>query len=69
MGQFGMQLPGGRAKRGASPDVYTALAAMAVVFLIAALAVMFVAGGKVSKDPGNPFSLQEEGKIVLAQPK
>jgi hypothetical protein len=68
MSQFGMQLPGGRLKRGASPDVYTALAAMAVVFLLAAIAVMFVAGKKVGKD-GSPFALQEEGRIVLPAAK
>jgi hypothetical protein len=65
MSQFGMQLPGGRLKRGASPDVYTALAALAVAFLIAACVVMFFAGQKVGKD-GQPWNLQEEGKIQLA---
>jgi len=68
MGQFGMQLPGGRLKRGASPDVYTALAALAVAFLLAAIGVMFVAGGKVGKD-GQAWGLQEEGKVVLKDVK
>lgn len=70
MSQFGMQLPGGRLRRGASPDVYTALAALAVVFLIAACVTMFFAGQKVGKD-GSPFGLQEAGpgKIQLAPAK
>jgi len=70
MSQFGMQLPGGRLKRGASPDVYTALAALAVAFLLAAIAMMAIAGGKVGKD-GQPWSLQDEGegKIVLKPAK
>jgi hypothetical protein len=70
MSQFGMQLPGGRLKRGASPDVFTALAALSVVFLIAACVVMFGAASKVSKEKGNPFALQDDtstgtGKIDL----
>jgi hypothetical protein len=68
MSQFGMQLPGGRVKRGTSPDVYTALAAMAVVFLLAASIVMYFAGKKVGKD-GNPIGLQDPAKIVLPAAK
>jgi hypothetical protein len=64
MSQFGMQLPGGRVKRGASPDVFTALAGLAVVFLAAACIVVFTAGSKVGKD-GSAFSLQDKDKIVL----
>ncbi|CAG1007388.1 hypothetical protein PHYC_03425 [Phycisphaerales bacterium] len=69
MSQFGMQMAGGRAgRRAAFPDVYTALAVVACVFLVAALAVMFSAGSKVGKD-GSPFGLQEPGKIVLPTAK
>ncbi|HYE61526.1 MAG TPA: hypothetical protein VD997_05990 [Phycisphaerales bacterium] len=68
MSQFGMQLPGGRVKRGASPDVYTALAALATAFLIAACVVMFMAGKKVGKD-GQPWSLQDPTSIKLADVK
>ena len=68
MSQFGMQTAGGRIKRGASPDVYTAMAAVAVMFLLAASVVMFfVAGPKVGKG-GNAFGLQEVGKIELKGP-
>lgn len=64
MSQFGMQMTGGRVRRAASPDVYTALAVVAAIFLVVALVVMFTAGGKVGKG-GSPFSLQETGKIEL----
>jgi len=64
MSQFGMQVPGGRVKRGASADVYTGLAAVAVLFLLAAVIVMFGAAKKVGKD-GNPIGLQDPQKVVL----
>lgn len=66
MSQFGMQMAGGRARRAASPDVYTALMLAATIFLVAAIVVMFNAGSKVGKD-GSPFGLQDAGKgaIVL----
>jgi hypothetical protein len=67
MSQFGMQVPGGRIKRGANADVYTGLAAVAVVFLIAAVAVMFRAASKVGKD--SPIGLQTPGQIVLPPAK
>jgi len=59
-----MQVPGGRMKRGASADVYTALMVMAVVFLAAACIVMWTAGGKVGKD-GSPFGLQDAKSIQI----
>jgi hypothetical protein len=62
--QFGMQMPGGRAKRGGSPDVFTGLAALAVLFLGVACFAMFQAASKVSPD-GSPFSLQDPKKITL----
>lgn len=64
MADYGMQLPGGRARRGASPDVYTGLAFAAVVFLIAACVMMWRAGTTVGVG-GSPFQLQEVGKIDL----
>ncbi|MBL8762144.1 MAG: hypothetical protein JNL50_12670 [Phycisphaerae bacterium] len=66
MSQFGMQLPGGRAKRAASPDMFTALAFIAVAFLTAACAVMWQAASHVGKD-GSPFQPQEAGNIVIKQ--
>ncbi|MFZ4575617.1 MAG: hypothetical protein ACOYN0_14570 [Phycisphaerales bacterium] len=67
MSQFGMQMPGTRMKRGASPDVYTALAVFAAAFLVGALAVMWTAATKVGKG-GSPFELQDPAKIELAAP-
>lgn len=64
MSQFGMQLPGGRGKRAASLDVYTALAFIAVAFLATACVMMWVAGAKVGVD-GSPFELQKPGSIAL----
>ncbi len=66
MSQFGMQLPGGRAKRAASPDIFTAMAFIAVAFLTAACVVMWQAASHVGKD-GNPFEPQEQGQIVIKQ--
>jgi len=64
MSQFGMQMPGGRARRNASPDVYSALAFVAVAFLVVACIMMWQAASRVGKD-GGPFGLQERGKIQL----
>jgi hypothetical protein len=64
MSQFGMQLPGGRQARSASPDVYTALMFLAVVALAAACAVLWIQASKVGKD-GSPFQLQEQGRNAL----
>jgi hypothetical protein len=59
-----MQMPGGRTKRGASPDVYTGLLVVAAVCLLAACVFMFVAAGKVGPD-GNAFDWQKSGQIKL----
>ncbi|GJQ30708.1 MAG: hypothetical protein HBSAPP03_25920 [Phycisphaerae bacterium] len=64
MSQFGMQMAGGRVRRAASPDVYTALAVVATIFLVAALVVMFNAGSRVGKG-GSPFGLQDAKRIEL----
>ena len=48
MSQFGMQMPGGRAARSASPNAYTAILAFAVVSLAVATAVMWQAGTQVA---------------------
>jgi len=68
MSQFGMQMPGARLKRSASPDVYTGLMVLATAFLLAGCVVMFGAASKVGKG-GSAFSLQEAGKIELAAQK
>jgi len=62
MSQFGMQMPGGRARRGSSPDVFAGLAALAVIFMSVACFVMYKASIKVSPD-GSPFSLQQPKAI------
>lgn len=62
-----MQMPGGRGKRAASMDIYAGLAFMAVAFLVVACVMMFLAAQKVGPD-GQPFALQESGKIKLASP-
>lgn len=64
MSQFGMQMPAARARRSASPDVYTILAVTATVFLIVACVILFQAGSKVGPN-GSAFSLQKAGQIQL----
>jgi hypothetical protein len=64
MSQFGMQMPGGRQNKGASPDVYTALMFLGVVAMGVAVAMLWVAGTKVSPD-GNPMKIQEPNNIQL----
>jgi hypothetical protein len=68
MSQFGMQMPTGRAKRGASLDAITALVGLAVVCLVAACVVIGLAGSRVGKD-GSVFGLQGKGpgEIKLKQ--
>lgn len=62
MTQFGMQMPGGRQSKGSSPDVYTALMFVGVVAMGVAVAMLWIAGTKVSPN-GNPFEIQEPHKI------
>jgi hypothetical protein len=64
MSQFGMHLPGSKAVRSASPDVFTALALVSLVFVLVATGVMFVTASKVGVD-GSPFGIQEEKNIKL----
>lgn len=65
MSQMGMQMPGGmRVRRGSSPDVYTALAAVACVCLGTAIAFVYQGASKVGKD-GSALGMQEAHKIVL----
>ena len=58
MSQFGMQMPGGRARRAASMNIYTGLLFAGVVALAVACGFMWMAASKVSPDKGNPFALQ-----------
>jgi hypothetical protein len=61
MSQFGMQMPGGRARRAGAPDVYTGIAFAAVAFLIAACVFVYMAASKVGKD-GSAFGLQDTAR-------
>jgi len=62
MSQFGMQMPGGRQNKGATPDVYTALMFVGVVAMAVAVGMLWVAGTKIAPD-GNPLKIQEPHKI------
>ncbi len=66
MSQFGMQMPGGRQQRGASPDVYTALMFLGVVAMGVAVAMLWIAASKVSPE-GNPLKIQDPSRIILGQ--
>jgi len=68
MSQFGMQMPGARLRRSASPDVYTGLMVLSTAFLLAACIIMFGAASKVGKG-GSAFTLQEAAKIEIAGAK
>jgi len=68
MSQFGMQMPGGRAKSTPTLNVYTGLLFLAVAALATATAIVWIQGGKVGPD-GNALALHEEGQpIKLASP-
>lgn len=64
MAQFGLRLPGGQTARASSLDVYTTLAFLSVVALLIATVAMYFAASRVGKE-GNPFGMQEVGKIQL----
>lgn len=64
MSQFGMQMPGARAKRAASINVYTGLLFVAVVALLAACAMAYINGTKISPD-GQPWKIHQQGRITL----
>lgn len=66
MSQFGMQMPGGRARNRTSLDVFSVLSLLAVAFMVTACVFLFLAASKVGKG-GNAFQLQEDGKIELAK--
>jgi hypothetical protein len=59
MSQFGMQNAAGARRRSSSPDIYSALAVIASLALLAAVIVMFGAASKVGPN-GNAFGIQTE---------
>ncbi len=64
MSQIGMQMPGAGSRR-AGPNVYTGLLFAALVALISACVYLgLYAMPNVGKD-GEPFGLQESGKIAI----
>lgn len=66
MSDFGMQMPGGRGARRPSPDVYTALLAVASVALLTAVVFVYLGAAKVGKG-GSAFGLQDAQRIDLAE--
>lgn len=65
MSQFGMQMPGGQARRGATMNIYTGLLFVATVALGAACVFVFLQSGHVSPNPSNPFAIQQPNSIKL----
>ncbi len=61
MSQFGMQMPGGRARQGSGVDVYTGLLLLAFAVLLLATVVMWMQGSKIAPD-GKPYAVHETGK-------
>lgn len=64
MNQMGMQMPGGKVRRGSNPDVFTALLFLATILLLAACVMVYMQGSKIGPD-GSAFGIQEEGSIKL----
>lgn len=62
MNQMGMQMPGGKARRGSSPDVFTALLFLATIMLLAACIMVYMQGSKIGPE-GSAFGIQEETSI------
>jgi hypothetical protein len=60
-----MSMPGLK-RRGPEMNVYTGILAFAVMALAIACGVMWVQGSKIGAD-GQPFGLQEKGKIAIAR--
>ena len=66
MSQFGMQMPGGRARKSDSMNVYSALAFVAFVALAVACGYMWQAGTMLAPPGSNPITgLQKAGDIRL----
>jgi hypothetical protein len=60
MSQFGMQMPGGRARRMASMDVYTGLLFCAVLALGVACGFVYKAAVRAAPGGGSPFQLHDK---------
>lgn len=66
MSQFGMNMPGGQARRGPTLNVYTGLLFLAVVALAAACGFMYVGAAKLGVN-GDPFTIQDAKDIKLGK--
>ena len=64
MADFGMQMPGGKVRHGPTPDVYSALMALACVALVAACVVVYQGAARVGPD-GNAIGVQDPDNIKL----
>jgi len=65
MAKVGMQMPGGRQRQKASPDIYTGLLFLAVIVLGAATGVVFMQASKVAPPGGNPLAVQDTNRVQL----
>jgi hypothetical protein len=63
MSDFGMRMPGGRAKRASGVDVYTGLMGLAVAFLLLACVVLFMQGSKIGKG-GSAMGVWKAGEKI-----
>ena len=64
MSQFGMQMPGGRAKSGPTPDVFTALMFVAMLAMMVGCGVLYWANSQIAPT-ANPLSVQKPNSIQL----
>lgn len=68
MSQFGMQMPGAQRSRRAGLNIYTGMLACAVLFLAAAVAIVWIQGSKIAPadaGPVAPLSVHEEGRVRI----
>jgi len=67
MSQLGMQMPGAKRSRRATPNVYTGLLLGAVAIMAGALVVVFIQAQKVAPGEGllDVFKLQDPERVVL----
>lgn len=65
--QFGMRMPGGRARSTPEIDIYTGLMFLSFVLLILAIVVVYMQGSKIGKD-GQAWALQDSERVELPRP-
>jgi hypothetical protein len=70
MSQLGMQMPGRKRTRAATPNVYTGILLGAVGALIGAIAIVWIAGMQVGPGEGPMSALSihpDSGRLDLAE--